>query len=99
MPTADAVLLGDDCADPDDNTTDLVGATGSFFAMINYKLIIIMFLIGVIIFSDLFIEKFLTGFNGAVDGETPTSKGTMIQVGTNTAFMGIFALMIDLKWL
>lgn len=50
------------------------------FKKINVKIAIFIFLIGIFVFSDLFIEIFLNKFNGAVDGHETTTKGTMIQL-------------------
>ena len=44
----------------------------------NFKIAIFLFLIGIFIFSDIFIENFLPKNN--VDGYCADSKGTMIQL-------------------
>jgi hypothetical protein len=57
---------------------------------INYKISIFLFFLGIIIFSDFFIENFLP--KNAVDGNCANTQGTMIQL---MAFV-ISYIIIDL---
>jgi hypothetical protein len=57
---------------------------------VNYKISIFLFFIGIIIFSDFFIENFLP--KNAVDGNCANTQGTMIQL---MAFV-IMYILVDL---
>ena len=57
---------------------------------INYKISIFLFFLGIIIFSDFFIENFLP--KNAVDGNCANTQGTMIQL---MAFVVMY-ILIDL---
>jgi hypothetical protein len=57
---------------------------------VNYKISIFLFFIGIIIFSDFFIENFLP--KNAVDGNCANTQGTMIQL---MAFV-ISYILVDL---
>lgn len=59
---------------------------------INFKIAIFLFLVGIFIFSDLFIEMILSKFSGAVEGNETTTKGTILQL----LFMSISYIMLDL---
>jgi hypothetical protein len=50
------------------------------FNSVNYKIAFFLFILGIIIFSDVFIELFLVPISGAVYGDVPTNKGTTIQL-------------------
>jgi hypothetical protein len=62
------------------DSSDFITMFYDLFNTINYKVALLLFLLGVILFSDIFIESFLIGIPGAVDGDTPTSKGTTVQL-------------------
>jgi len=79
--------------------TDFVNITGNIFCNINYKLSIFMFLFGILLFSDLFIETFLIKIPGAVDGENTTTKGTIIQLLVFCLVLIILDLLIKYKWI
>jgi hypothetical protein len=64
----------------DAKSSDFIQETGNLLSNINYKVAIMLFFISMLIFSDLFIDKFLTKFDNAVYGEATTTKGTMIQL-------------------
>ena len=72
--------------------TDFLNVTGNFLTDINYKISIFIFFIGILIFSDIFISNILSKFGGAVDGESPTTKGTIIQL----LFLTIAYIIADL---
>jgi len=75
--------------------SDFINMTYDLFSAINYKVAILLFILGIIIFSDVFIESFLVGINGAVDGDTPTSKGTGIQLIALTLMYIVIDLMVS----
>jgi len=60
--------------------SDFVTLGGNVITSIDYKMVIFLFFIGLIIFSDLFINNFLTYFNNAVIDDNTTTKGTIIQL-------------------
>lgn len=89
----------DEYVDDDESKSDFMKVSGNIFSNIPYKLTVFMFIVGMIIFSDLFIDNFLHGISGAVDGENPTNKGTMIQLLTYSLMLIILHLLIGYEWL
>jgi hypothetical protein len=79
--------------------SDFMKVGGNIFSNINYKQTIFMFLIGMIIFSDLFIDGVLTGMSDAVDGECPTTKGTIVQLTVFCLLLIVVDLMIKYSWI
>lgn len=64
-----------------DERGDFISIFSDLFNKINYKVAILLFVLGVLIFSDSFSELFLTGIDGATDStDCATSKGTIIQL-------------------
>jgi len=63
-----------------DNSTDFVNVTSSVISSVNYKLVFCMFIIGMLIFSDMFIDGVLQKIPNSVDGLYTTNKGTTIQL-------------------
>lgn len=47
---------------------------------INWKMAIFLFTMMVFVLSDVFIELSLSGVKDAVEGDCPTTKGTLIQI-------------------
>lgn len=78
--------------------TDLMTVGGNIASKINYKLSIFMFIIGMFIFSDLFVESFLHGIPDAVDGEYPTTKGTVVQLTVFCLVLLVLDLLIETDW-
>jgi hypothetical protein len=64
----------------EDNKTDFVKLSSGVFHDINIKVGLILFLIGIFIFSDLFIDGILSKVSDATHGECTTTKGTFIQL-------------------
>lgn len=73
---------------PDDFTSMLADAVTN----VQYKLFILMFLTFIGLSTDVFINRVLTKFSGAVEGKTPTSWGTGLQA----IFLVIACLVFDL---
>lgn len=88
----------DDCVE-DNKKTDFVKISGNIFANINYKQVIFMFFIGLIIFSDLFIDNVIYNIKDGVEGECPTTKGTIIQLTFFCLALIIVDLMIKYSWI
>jgi hypothetical protein len=76
----------------DESRDDLIGMSLGFAQNLNYKVAMFLFFASLMIFSDLFIEQILMKFKGSVEGDCPTSKGTIIQI----TFLVLFYLVIDL---
>ncbi len=68
-----------DCVD-DPKKTDFVKAGGELFKKLNLKVAFFLFFIGMLLFSDVFINGVLMHIDGAVDGECTTTKGTIMQL-------------------
>jgi hypothetical protein len=64
----------------DDGGEDFISMFYDLFSSINYKVAILIFIIGLFVFSDVFIDTFLTSMNGSVVGDEATTKGTVIQL-------------------
>lgn len=78
--------------DVDNKKTDFVAISGNLFSSINFKVAFFLFLLGMILFSNLFINGVLSKFSNSVSGECTTTKGTVIQLGL---FSGGY-ILIDL---
>ena len=77
-----------------ESKSDFVEALGNVTCNINFKMAIFLFIIGMCIFSDLFINGVLSKFDGAISasGECASTKGTIIQL---TIFILLY-LVLDL---
>jgi hypothetical protein len=64
---------------PKDND-DFVSMCSDLLNGINWKVSLFIFILGMFIFSDVFIEVFLLPIDKAVEGDIATSKGTIIQL-------------------
>jgi hypothetical protein len=71
---------------------DLGNMTTDFFGRINFKIAIFLFIFGVFIFSDMFIEHILSKIKDASSGGESTTKGTLIQL----LILVLFYLISDL---
>lgn len=67
-----------DTVDP--NKSDFVSFGGNLLQSINIKVSVLLLIIGMILFSDVFIDGVLSKIDGTVRGECTTTKGTMIQL-------------------
>lgn len=76
------------CSDRDDFSSMLI----DLLRRVNLKVAILLFLVGIFIFSDIFIEMILSKFSGTVDGFETTTKGTILQL----LFMSISYIILDL---
>lgn len=64
-----------------DCNDDLISMLGKFLGNLQWKVSILLFFIGVILFSDVFQDNVLAHISGATEGETVTTSGTFIQLG------------------
>ena len=79
------------------NTSDLYQLVGSLWNAANFKLAIIMLLIGVIIFSDSFVDGCLSRFSHTTTGTVVNSKGTFIQLGLYSVSLLLVEMMVKSK--
>jgi hypothetical protein len=79
--------------------TDFMRMTGNLISNINYKVAFLLFMIGMIVFSDIFIDGFLSHINDTVSGECPTTKGTMLQLLFMVLAYIILDLVVQYDWL
>lgn len=62
------------------------------FAGIQFKVAFFLFLVMIFVFSDVYVDLVLTNIDGAVYGDMPTTKGSVIQI----TFVTICYIIIDL---
>ncbi len=95
-------LIDYDDIDGDDEVRkpdDLAGTFVGFFRGINYKFYFFLFIIFMLLTSDVFIDKVLGNINGATDYRNTTVKGTLIQ-GIILVFATLaINMIIDLGYL
>jgi hypothetical protein len=72
--------------------TDLMKMTGNLLTNINYKVAFLLFIVGIIIFSDVFVDGVLSKFSNTVDGGYATTKGTILQL----VFFVLAYILLDL---
>ncbi len=90
----------EDCSDDDvdkkkkSKKNDFLSVGIDILGNINYKVAIFLFLVGLIIFSDLFVNKVLNIIDGTVstDGTSTTTKGTVLQL----MLLCILYIVVDL---
>ena len=71
---------------------ELGNMTTDFFGKINFKIAIFLFIFGIFIFSDMFIEHVLSKIKDSSAGGESTTKGTLIQL----LILVLFYLICDL---
>ena len=81
-----------DSENRDGDSDDFPSMLGDLCVNINWKIAFILFIIGIFIFSDVFIELLLVRIKGAVEGDVTTTKGTVIQL----AIYSVAYIVIDL---
>lgn len=89
----------DDNNKKNNDKTDLVAVSGNLVSNINYKLALFMFALGMFLFSDLFINGILSKISSSVEGECPTTKGTIIQLTIFCLLMLVLDILIKYQWL
>lgn len=83
----------------DTPNTDFVDIGGSIVTSINYKVAFFLFFIGMVVFSDVFINLVLMKCSDCTSGECTTSKGTIIQLLVLTVSYVVLDLLVQKKWL
>lgn len=76
-------------------TNDLTAIMIDLTRRINIKVAIFVFLMGIFIFSDLFIDQVLSRFDSATEGLETTTKGTIIQLIFLTVGYIAFDLLVQ----
>ncbi len=79
----------------EDHGDDFPSMTVDMLKHIPFKEAFLLFLLMVFVFSDLFIEIFLTGIYDALEGDSPTTKGTMIQIIVSVIGFIVIDLLIS----
>lgn len=74
------------------NDGDFIEMAKTLVGSINYKLALLMFVFGFIIFSNIFADKVVANFDGTIDNDTVNTKGTLVQL----LFYTVVLIVIDL---
>lgn len=85
--------------DTSKNKSDFVSLTSRLISNINFKMAIFLFFLGMIIFSDLFIDGFISKIDGTVNGECCTTKGSILQLIIFILGYLILDLLIKGEWI
>jgi hypothetical protein len=79
--------------------TDFMQMTGNILTNMSVKMAFILFFMGMIIFSDLFIDSVLNKFDNTVHGECTTTKGTVLQLLMLVFGYIVMDLVVKYGWL
>lgn len=79
MSTFEVIDIDSESLEPDKKPDDLASAFVGFFTGMNIKLIVMLFLIFILVNSDIFIQKIIAKVNGAVEYKNPTYIGVFLQ--------------------
>lgn len=71
------------------------GGSANLGGVVNFKVLVALFLIFVFVTSGIFTNNVVSGFPGAVRGRTPTSYGTVVQGICLVLFYVLFLYMIN----
>lgn len=69
------------------------------FKGVPWKVSFFLFIIMIFIFSDLYIELFLSSIPDTLDGDSPTTKGTILQITTTIICYIILDLLVQGEFL
>lgn len=90
---ADPVVLSEKKEQKEEQEkSDFITALSNLIKKANWKLGLFIFFIGLIIFSNIFVEKWLSYIPNTSVGDNPTTKGTIIQL----FILAFIAILIDL---
>lgn len=78
-----------------DDGDDFPSMMTDMFHGVPWKVSLFLFIIMVLTFSDIYIELFLNSVDGAVEGDCPTTKGTMIQIVTTIICYIVLDLLVQ----
>lgn len=88
----DVIDDGASKAKPAEKSSDMMHAVVDALTKVNYKLAFFVFFIFLFITSDIFVNKVLGHFSGAVEHQEPTLRGATLQ----GLFMVLLFLLMDL---
>lgn len=91
-------LIVDDTQD-DPKKSDFVKIGSDVATSLNIKIAFFLFIIGMVIFSDVFIDGVLSKMPDTVQGEITTTKGTMLQLLIFVLLYIVVDLVVQRKWL
>ena len=69
--------------------SDFFRVFSELFSKVDWVIVLILFVVGLIIFSVSFIEEVLNKIPSAVDDGCPTTKGTLIQL---SSLIGVYVV-------
>lgn len=79
--------------------SDFVKVISNMVGSLNIKVAFFLFFIGMIIFSDVFIDGFLSSFPDSSNGDCTTTKGTMIQLTLFVMAYLVLDLLVQADWI
>ncbi len=79
--------------------SDFMSMGGSMLSCLNIKVAVGLFIIGMLLFSDLFIDGVLSKFDDMVHGECATTKGTIVQLIVLVLLYLVIDLLVQAGWL
>lgn len=79
--------------------SDFVKVLSNMIGSLNIKVAFFLFFIGMIIFSDVFIDGFLSGIPDSSAGDCATTKGTMIQLTLFVIAYLVLDLLVQADWI
>lgn len=83
----------------DPKKTDFVEISQGIVGCINVKVAFFLFLLCMIIFSDVFIDNVLMKIPESVESGCTTTKGTLIQIAIVSTVYILIDLLVQKKWL
>lgn len=86
-------------SDSDTKKTDFVKISSNLVSNISIKIGFFLFIIGMFIFSDIFIDGILSNIPDTVHGECTTTKGSMIQLLLFVIAYLILDIAVKFEWL
>lgn len=89
----------DESEDKKGKSDDFITMANDLFSKINLKLAIFIFVLGVILFSDLFIDNVLAKLPGMVIDQHTTTNGTLVQIGLLSVGSLFADLLIKTDWM
>ncbi len=82
-----------------DDGDDFPAMFTDLFHGVPWKISLFLFIVMLFIYSDIYVELFLNSIDGAVEGDCPTSKGTLIQITTTILCYIVLDLLVHGEFL
>jgi hypothetical protein len=83
----------------DPKRSDFVKISSDVISCLNIKVAFFIFLLGMILFSDVFIDNVLNKIPDTVQSGSTTTKGTIIQIAILSTSYIFIDLLVQKKWL